>query len=270
MDKDFIWEGRYNNRSSLKEALKELLGKQDADSLQMASVFVNNNPYNLELYVAVSYNQPQKSEINYMITLFKDASLLQRKDLTIKELCAELGNRRFQWFTFVGPEDVDIVFDTVFFFPESQELEKKGYITKPFNQENTVFISHSNKDSNEVEEIIPYLNGQGLSIWFDQYSIAVGSSITDAVQKGIEKSKIVIMWITENFIQSKWCNAEMHIFVKKLVEEECLIISVLDSNVENNDLPLFLRDIKYISRKNKNTNDIAQEIIMELKKSKRI
>lgn len=48
MDRDYIWEGEYGRRSHLIPVFQQLLREQDASSLQMLSLFVNNNPYNLE------------------------------------------------------------------------------------------------------------------------------------------------------------------------------------------------------------------------------
>lgn len=74
---------------------------------------------------------------------------------------------------------------------------------KPYGKEKQVFISHSSNDKAEVEKLIPILNGQDLPVWFDKYSIGIGESITEEVQKGIESSAVVIMWITQNFLESK-------------------------------------------------------------------
>lgn len=56
MDRDYIWEGEYGRRSHLIPVFQQLLREQDASSLQMLSLFVNNNPYNLEFFIAVSYD----------------------------------------------------------------------------------------------------------------------------------------------------------------------------------------------------------------------
>lgn len=58
MDKDFIWEAEYGRREYLRNILKDLLRKQNADSLQCLALYVNNNPYNLEfLYLQVTTGQ---------------------------------------------------------------------------------------------------------------------------------------------------------------------------------------------------------------------
>ena len=55
MDRDYIWEADYGDRTKLVGFLKELLRSQDANCLQCLGVFVNNDPYNLELFVYLSF-----------------------------------------------------------------------------------------------------------------------------------------------------------------------------------------------------------------------
>lgn len=268
MEREYVWEGTYGDRTSLKIILKKILKGQDASSLQMLAAFVNNNPYNLEFFIVISYEVPQKNHVNNMIELFEDKGLTQRKDLTLNQMISEIGNRRFNSCTFLDEYSVELLFDSLFFFPEISELEKKGYYMIPFGKKQQVFISHSSVDKKEVEKIIPYLNAQNLPVWFDKYSISAGMSITNSVQEGIDDSNIVILWITESFLASKWCKTEMTAFIKKLIEENCLILTVLDDGIDVSRLPLFLRDIKYIQKNERSVFEIAEEIVKSIKNNK--
>ncbi|MGL4549238.1 hypothetical protein [Eubacterium aggregans] len=66
MESDYVWEGSYGNRTSLKVILKAISKEQDSSSLQMLAAFVNKNPYNLEflLQLAMIY---QKNHVDNMI-----------------------------------------------------------------------------------------------------------------------------------------------------------------------------------------------------------
>ncbi len=88
---------------------------------------------------------------------------------------------------------------------------------------------------------MPYLNGAGLPIWFDKVNIDYGQSIINEVQKGIKNSGAVFFWITREFLSSNWCNTELESFLTRLaVKNNILIISVVDENVEHEELPLLL------------------------------
>lgn len=102
-----------------------------------------------------------------MMELFENAGLISRNDLTFSMLMKSMGDRRFNSCTFLSEKEVDLQFESMFIFSEIKVLEKQ------------VFISHSSMDKKEVEMIIPYLNRQDLPVWFDKYSIPVGTSITE-------------------------------------------------------------------------------------------
>lgn len=267
MDKDFIWEAEYGNREHLRGVLKDLLKKQNSDSLQCIALYVNNNPYNLEFFLAVSYNRNKENDIEYMRDKFERAGLCYRQDLTMEELMIQMGNRRFNSMTLLDDFSVDIAFDNLFEYHEISELERKGYFMNPFGKEKEVFISHSSKDKKEVEKLIPFINAMNLPVWFDKYNIDVGQSIVEKVQEGMKNSYAVIFWITNNFLDSPWCKKEMNAFIKRMIEEDVLIISILSQEVSVDRLPLFLQDIKYIKRENESLEQIAKEILPTLKKN---
>lgn len=198
--------------------------------------------------------------------LFENANLILRNDLTALLLIQELSNRRFNSCTFADVQEVDLRFESMFFYPEIKILEGKGYCMRPFGKEKQVFISHSSKDKKDVESIIPYLNGQDLPVWFDKYSISVGDSITESVQMGIEESDMVVFWVTDNFLASNWCRFEMTAYVKRLIEEKIRMIIVLDDGIEIKKLPLFLRDIKHIRKENRTAIEVAEEIVKNIKR----
>ena len=213
MDRDYIWEGEYGRRSHLIPVFQQLLREQDASSLQMLSLFVNNNPYNLEFFIAVSYDRPKEEHLDRMFRLLEDAGLRQRKDLTALNIMRAMADRRFNSASLLDEDSVPTIMGHLFFFPEIRVLEEKGYRMTPFGREQMVFLSHSSLDKPEIEEIIPLLNGMDLPVWFDKYSIALGDSITDKVQEGIQQSSIVLFWITEHFLDSRWCKFEMRAFI---------------------------------------------------------
>lgn len=105
----------------------------------------------------------------------------------------------------------------------------------------------------------------GLPVWFDKYSIHIGDSIVNKVQEGLEEAESIIFWITSNFLESKWCKYEMSAFIKKLIEEDALIISILDKDISISQLPLFLQDIKVLYNNGQGYEVLSREIITTIK-----
>lgn len=195
-----------------------------------------------------------------MMELFENAGLISRNDLTFSMLMKSMGDRRFNSCTFLSEKEVDLQFESMFIFSEIKVLEECGYYMRPFGKEKQVFISHSSMDKKEVEMIIPYLNRQDLPVWFDKYSIPVGTSITEQVQKGIEESDMVIFWVTDNFLKSNWCKMEMKAYIGRMIEENIRMFIVMDDEIEIKTHPLFLRDIKHLRREHRSVIEIAEEI----------
>ena len=102
MEKNYIWQGEYGKRSHLKASFKELLKEQDSSSLEMLAIFVNNNPYNFEFYIAVVYDIPKEEHVEKMIGLFENAGLVLRNDLTFFMFMNSMKDRRFNSCAFLG------------------------------------------------------------------------------------------------------------------------------------------------------------------------
>lgn len=265
MDKGYVWQGEYGRRSHLIPVFSKILDEQDATSLTMLALFVNNNPYNLEFFIALIYDRPENIHIQEMKSLFENAGLKYRSDLTFLNLMKEMGNRRFNSCAISDSEQIDMIFSSIFVFSEINELESKGYYMKPYGKDRQVFISYSSKDKEDVKALIPYLNGIDLPVWFDEYNISIGQSITEGVQSGIQQSEMVIFWVTKNFLESRWCRTEMNAFIKKMIEEDNILFLMLDDEVEIKSLPLLLSDIKHIRRENRSLPDLVETLAREVK-----
>ena len=132
VEKNYIWQGEYGKRSHLKVSFKELLKEQDSSSLEMLAIFVNNNPYNFEFYIAVVYDIPKEEHVEKMIGLFENAGLVLRNDLTFFMFMNSMKDRRFNSCAFLGEQDIDLKFENMFDFVEIEDLKKKGYYMQPF------------------------------------------------------------------------------------------------------------------------------------------
>lgn len=267
--RDYVWECDYGEREIIIPTLEKLLREQDATSLQMVSVFVNNNPYCLELYLVVSYYKPEEGHIKTMIDELSGLGIRYRADITFDELFNEQGNRRFNSATLVDEAQVKLFLECgLFAFDEKRKIESKGYVLNPLGNKRPVFLSHSSKDKPEIEDLIPYLNNSGLPIWYDKINIDYGDSIINEIQKGIKKSGAVIFWITRDFLKSGWCRTEMDSFMSILIRNNNIkVISILEESISIDELPLFLQDRKFFKFSRPiNLELVAKEILPTLKK----
>ena len=71
------------------------------------------------------------------------------------------------------------------------------------------FFSHSHQDLRPVLEIRAKLVKRGYGVWIFEAEIAEQARITDEVQKGLDRSKIFIVYVSRQALCSRWVLKEM-------------------------------------------------------------
>ena len=56
-----------------------------------------------------------------------------------------------------------------------------------------VFISHNKADKNQAREIAMFLAAENINVWFDEWDISPGDSITEEISNGLCKCSHMIM-----------------------------------------------------------------------------
>jgi len=72
------------------------------------------------------------------------------------------------------------------------------------------FISYSRRDSGTVDRIVQYLTGTGLLCFQDKNSIAGSDQWVEAITTGIENSRIILMFLSDNSMASDPARKEIH------------------------------------------------------------
>lgn len=80
-----------------------------------------------------------------------------------------------------------------------------------------VFISYSRKDKVFVDKLSKDLNENGVATWIDVQQILPGSMWQDELKAGIQKSSIVIIVLSSNYISSIWASFELALASNKRI-----------------------------------------------------
>lgn len=103
--------------------------------------------------------------------------------------------------------------------------EQRASIEKPL-----AFISHDSKDKNLiakplVSELIRY---PGCTIWYDEYSLKVGDSLRESIEKGLKECRKCVLILTKNFLSNTgWTKAEFNsVFTREIIEQTNVILPV--------------------------------------------
>ncbi len=75
-----------------------------------------------------------------------------------------------------------------------------------------VFLSYSSKDKAVVRKVAERLKKDGLRVWFDEWEIKPGASISQKIEEGLEQSRVLVLCMSANAFGSDWAQLEAGTF----------------------------------------------------------
>lgn len=73
-----------------------------------------------------------------------------------------------------------------------------------------VFICHASEDKNTVvRELAHLLRHKHIEVWYDEFSLQIGDSIRQVIEKGLRQSRFGIVVLSKTFFQKKWSQYEL-------------------------------------------------------------
>jgi predicted nucleotide-binding protein len=109
-------------------------------------------------------------------------------------------------------------------FRSSQYMDERNKWEKP-----RAFVSHDHRDKTDIAEAIAIqLQKLMCPVWYDEFSLHVGDSLRDSIEKGLRESSKCIFILTPNFLANGgWAKREYDsIFTRELVEKKNVILPV--------------------------------------------
>jgi hypothetical protein len=109
-------------------------------------------------------------------------------------------------------------------FRSKRHADERATLEKPL-----AFISHDSRDKQEVARKIA-LNLQRLMcpVWYDEFSLQVGSNLRDSIEKGLKECKKCVLVLSPNFFENKgWTKKEFDsLFTREILEQTQLVLPV--------------------------------------------
>ncbi len=82
-----------------------------------------------------------------------------------------------------------------------------------------VFICHASEDKTAVvNPLAKALTGAGIRVWLDEERIGWGDGVTEEINKGLAKSKFVIVVLSAAFMNKQWPAKEMFAVMSKEIK----------------------------------------------------
>lgn len=76
-----------------------------------------------------------------------------------------------------------------------------------------IFISYSHKDEDQIQHVIDELSII-YDVWIDKEDINYGTKWKEEITKGIKCCNVFILFVSNNSLNSKYCNEELDIAVR--------------------------------------------------------
>lgn len=265
VEKSYLFSLNYENRMSEKEFIKEILKEFDDSELVGIGIYVNNNPYNLEMLLYLNFQKSEKRFEDWLNINYKNKRRLF--NYFIDDILASAFTNGYNFATFIDEKDVDMTItneaNLIFLYPDKESM-KSLWKTGIVEGNGTIFLSHSSKDKNVVDKIFNEIQKHNIRAWYDKYEIEPGDSITDKINDGLNNSDIGILCISRNFLNSEWAKGELKYFIQRRMRSVKKDFICLNFDVPHDELPPLVQDYKYIDMKEDNAIDI---LIKTLKKS---
>jgi hypothetical protein len=151
----------------------------------------------------------------------------------------------------------------LFIFRSLSYVEKRIEKEKPL-----AFISHDSRDKDEIARpLAQELARHRCPVWFDEYSLRIGTSLRESIERGLKECSKCVLIISPNFLENKgWTKTEFNsIFTREILEESNYVLPVWVNVSAKNvyEYSPLLAD-KVAIKWNGNAQDIASKLFPEI------
>ncbi|WP_315725638.1 MULTISPECIES: toll/interleukin-1 receptor domain-containing protein [unclassified Bradyrhizobium] len=90
-----------------------------------------------------------------------------------------------------------------------------------------VFISHASEDKAAfVKPLADFLKEVGAAVWYDEFTLSVGDSLSRSIDRGLAKSRFGVVVLSRAFLGKRWPEYELRGLVAKEMEADKVILPV--------------------------------------------
>lgn len=107
--------------------------------------------------------------------------------------------------------------------------DKKYIDTRMESEKPMAFISHDSRNKDLIARPLALgLNSRLCFVWYDEYSLKVGDSLRESIEKGIKDAQKCIIILTKEFLSNPgWTKKEFNsIFTREMITKERVVIPI--------------------------------------------
>lgn len=132
------------------------------------------------------------------------------------------------------------------------------------DKEYDIFISHASEDKDAiVRPLATILERLSVRVWYDEFSLQLGDSLTASIDKGLQESRYGLVVLSKAFLSKRWPEYEYRSLMTREIDGERVILplwyDVTKEDVKN--FSLYLADIKALPISRANFGKIVPAIL---------
>lgn len=131
-----------------------------------------------------------------------------------------------------------------------------------------VFICHASEDKDElVRPLARALRDANLDVWYDEFSLQVGDSLSEAIDRGLAGARFGIVIVSQAFFQKRWTKRELRGLVAREMAEDGKIILPVWHRVSYGEVLGFsppLADVR-AAMANQGVEALARELVRKIR-----
>ena len=123
----------------------------------------------------------------------------------------------------------------------------------------TIFISHNKKQKSQARLLAMALAEHGESVWFDEWTIRPGESLTGGIEEGLSRSSVFVLLWSKDAAASNWVDTELRAYIRRRVDDKKLrIIPIM---MDDTPLPTLVADYRgFVAKSSRSIGRIASDI----------
>lgn len=88
-----------------------------------------------------------------------------------------------------------------------------------------IFISHASEDKDAIVRLLAtILERLSVRVWYDEFSLQLGDSLTASIDKGLQESKYGLVVLSKAFLSKRWPEYEYRSLMTREIDGERVIL----------------------------------------------
>lgn len=111
--------------------------------------------------------------------------------------------------------------------PLPAKAGKRYKAQKGSDAEWDVFICHATEDKDDIARpLANALTARGLSVWYDEFSLKLGSSLRESIDRGLARSQFGVVILSSRFFEKHWPQKELNGLTTREADGSTVVLPV--------------------------------------------